>query len=170
MGTLNPDKMGELSKFYWQIPAGDQGLDLSQTDAALLSDANWGEFCIRNLSKSATKDMREIMDRCNPTLKTYSPGRGDKSLSFELNQFRWDLTDLKTYHAAIENGDVFSVLALNDDKDETEAWGWIGNYVIEEFGGEEPEDGLNTESYSLKPAARSLSNPAVRWIYGSGIA
>jgi hypothetical protein len=169
MATLNPDKLGELSKFYWQIPAGNQGLDLSGSDSTLLADANWDVFCIKNLSRSATRDMREIMDRCNPTLKTYSPGRRDKGLSFELNQFRWDITDLKSFHVAIEEGQVFSVLALNDERGQTDTWGWIGNFVVEEFSGEEPEDGLNTESFSMKPAARSLTNPAVRWIYGSSV-
>ena len=166
MGTLNPDKLGEFSKFYYQIT----NYDLSDSDANILTvDASWNEFCIKNLSKTATKEMREVMDRCNPDLKTYSPGRGDKGLSFELNQFRWDLADLKAFHIAVENGDIIAVLALNDEKDQTDVWGWVGNWVIEESGGEEPEDGHNTESYTLKPAANSMVNPAVRWIYGSAI-
>ena len=165
MGTLNPDKLGELSKFYWDV----QNYDHSVADSVVLAETFWTPFCIKNLSRTATKEMREVMDRCNPSLKTYSPGRGDKGLSFELNQFRWDLADLKTYHAAIEAGSVIAVLALNDDLAQTEAWGWVGNWVIEESGAEEPEDGHNTESYTLKPAAVSVVNPAVRWVYGSDI-
>lgn len=167
MPTKNPDKLGEKSKFYYQII---ETFDLDQTDALILANASWNEFCIKNLSKTASRDMREIMDRCNPDLKTYSPGRGDKGLSYELNQFRWDLTELRAYNEAIEAGNIFAILALNDERAQTEAWGWVGNFVIEESSVEEPEDGLNTESYTLKPAARSVSNPAVRWIYGSAIA
>lgn len=172
MPTLNPDKLGELSKFYYQITNYNHGDAASPVpDATILADTTWKEFCIKNLSRSATKEMREVMDRCNPFLKTYSPGRSDKGLSFELNQFRWsqNIADLKAFHAAVEAGSVFAVLALNDEREQTDAWGIIGNWVIEENSTEEPEDGHNTESYTLKPAALSVVNPAVRWIYGADI-
>lgn len=168
MPTRNPNKTGELSKFYYMIANTDFGTD-NTTDAALLNLGTWKEFCIKNLDRSSTRDMREIMDRCNPTLKTYSPGRSDKSMSFELNQFRWPLEDLQPFHVAVEAASIFTILALNDEREQTEAWGWIGNFQIEENSGTEPEDGLNTESFSLKPASLSVTNPAIRWIYGSDI-
>ena len=115
--------------------------------------------------------MREIQDRCAPTETVYSAGRTDRELTFELYEFRWrdKLADLKAFHDAIANRSIVAVLALNDAKDQTEAWGTIGNYLIGENSSEEPEDGENSESYSLRPAADSVVTPVVRWIYGSDI-
>ena len=106
MPTRNPDKTGELSKFYWAIA----NTDLEQADAALLALASLQEFCIKNLDRSRTFNTREVMDRCNPDEIAYSIGRADTSLSFELNQFRWPLDDLRAFNVAIEEKEVFTCL------------------------------------------------------------
>ena len=154
----NPDRSGERSALYFMIG----NLDLTNDDISIINNANWIPFCVKSVDRSRTFNSREVMDRCNPEEIGYSIGRSDTGLSFELNQFRWSLGGLVAFNNAVSQRLVVTVLSLNGQREDSDSWGWVGNFHISEQSATEPEDGLNTESYSLVPSAQGIT----RWIYG----
>lgn len=161
----NPDKIGEFSKFYYQLI----DYDTTQDEATILADTNWIEFCIKNLDISKQFQEHTFNDRCNPDIESVAPGRAQVSLSFELNELRHNVADVRAFKAAVDDREQFAILALNDERTEVEAVGIVGNFVITQFDETQPEEGANTESYTAKPAARSAFSPLVKRVHGSGI-
>jgi hypothetical protein len=162
----NVDHRGEFSKFYYQI--GDY--DTTQSDATILADSNWIEMCIIDLSATDTHATNEINDRCSPTFKVFTAGKRDFSLAVNINEIRHDEADVQAWYDNLDSADIFAILALNDARTETTAYGIVGNFLPSDANYTQPQEGDNAEAITFKPAARSdYQSPIVRRIYGSGI-
>lgn len=162
MPTTNPERLGELSKLYLII---DNNYDLSALDSAILIDAAWEEYCVISLTLNEAVALRQVKDRCTGARTKSSYGRSEATLSFSLNQFRLTEAQKIALDAVISGKQIVSALVLTDAIDNDETFGIVGNFIIESRDQEQPEEGNNTEAYSLKESA--LSDGDMRPIYGS---
>ncbi len=180
----NPDKIGEFDVFYYQIQVPlSTGVDFGvaqETDPVLGLAYNatggtpleqgWKELCLVNLDN--TDSYEEIMfnDRCSPDIETVAPGRRSFSLSFELNQLRISDDEVYGWYTAVDGRQMFSVMALTSEATDTKTYGFVGNFIITSADQTQPQSGANTDSYTMRPAARAVSTtPIVRRIYGSDV-
>ena len=163
----NEDRLGEFCKFYWL----DGVTDLDQPDATLLFGfEGWMELCVTNLAMPVTRSLKSLKDRCGyrtdgHNYEVFVPGRREVSVEFELYQLRIPGNVLKQWHEASDMGKIISALILNDDRTDPSCFGWVGNFLVEDDGREEPQSGGITVSYVLRPAAEVPSYPPLRRIY-----
>lgn len=162
----NPDHRGEFSKLYYQV--GDY--DVTQDDADILADSNWIELCVVDVNVAKSRATNATNDRCSATLVGYTGGKRDVSVSINLNELRHDVDTIRDWHEAMDGTSNIALLILNDERTETAAWGWVGNFISEQNDETQPQEGDNAESVTFKPAAKSAYLPLVKRIYGSGIA
>lgn len=162
MPTNNPYRLGELSKFYWII---NNDYDTTQPEATILADPTWEEMCIVSATKNAAVTTVQIKDRCTARRIKSSYGRTELSLSISFNQFRLTPAQKRAIDAVIQNQHTISVLLLTDERTNDETFGIVGNFILESADEEQPEEGNNTESYTLKESALSLFDAAP--VYGA---
>lgn len=161
---LNTDRLSEFAKLYYQI--GDY--DLTAADATILADASWKEMCIISLSPNSNINSYEVKDRCVGDIVGQTPGRESFTFDISMYMFRQDqFNTLKAWHQAMDERKIIAFMALNDDRTNTDAWGFIGNFIRIDESQEEPEEGLIQVNYTFGPAARSAYSPLKRRIYGA---
>ncbi len=160
---LNTDRLSEFAKLYYQI--GDY--DLTETDATVLADSQWKEMCIISLSPNSNINSYEVKDRCVGSIVGQTPGREAFTFDLSMYMFRQDqFTTLQQWHTAMDSRSIISFMALNDDRENAGAWGFLGNFIRIDESQEEPEEGLIQVNYTFGPAARSAYQPLKRRIYG----
>ena len=183
----NPDKIGEFDAFYYQIlPVGSDGVvfpdppvDSGSSDGVLLEayEDGWLDFCIMSLDITQTFEEHTFNDRCSPDMEEVAPGRKNFSLGFELNQVR--LADeaehnLRDWHAAVDSRQMFLVMGLTAaiiPTLDTTTQGFVGHFIITQADETQPDAGPNTDSYTMRPAARFNQPTGVilRRVYGSAL-
>lgn len=162
--TTNPDVLGEYSKLYYI----DGSTDLSASDAIVLG-LSWVYICPVDVSITRARTLREVVDRCVGEEKVYSGGKRDTSVTINMNELRYDSSSIAAWQAISDTPSVISVLILNGDIADVNAWGMVGNYLIEQDDDSQPSEGNNTNTLTFKPAAASTSTIKVRRIYGSAV-
>lgn len=165
MPTANPYRLGELSKLYW-IPNSD--FDHDDGDGVVLDDGAWQELCIVSATKNQAITTRQIKDRCSAKKIKSAYGRSEISISVTLNSFRLTAAQRKALENVIANQQQVSILMLTDERTNTETYGIVGTFIIESHDEEQPEEGNNTETITLKESALALHD--ARAIYGSAFA
>lgn len=158
----NPERLGELSKLYLII---NNNYDLSTLDATILADVDWEEYCVISLTMNDAVALRQVKDRCTGSRTKSSYGRVETSISFSLNQFRLTEAQKIALDGVIAGKQIVSALILTGAIDDADVFGVIGNFIVESRDQEQPEEGNNTESYSLKESV--LSDGDMRPIYGA---
>ena len=163
---LNPDKLSEFAKIYYQIT----DYDVTGDDATILADASWEELCVISVSPSANVNSYDIKDRCVERTAGVAPGREEYKFDMTMNLFRQNPNfALKAWNTAMDNGDIVSFLILNSTVADTETWGVVGNFLRIDESEDQPEEGLITVNYTFGCAARSQYTPLKRRIYGADV-
>ena len=166
----NPDHLGEYSKLYYQITdydITDSGVGTVE-DSAILADGSWIELCVVDVNVTRARDLREVIDRCVGDEKEYTGGKRETSVSVNINELRLTPEIIKGWQAISDTSAIIALLILNDDRTETEAYGLVGNFLVEQDDDTQPAEGNNTNALTYRPAARSAYDPKIRRVYGSG--
>ena len=161
----NPDRIGEFSKFYYRIA----DTDLTQPDPAILALGDYVQLCLQSFDVEQSFEEHTFNDQCSADVETVAPGRKTVSLSFELYQLRHQLADIRPFYDAVDSRTLICMLALTSEIDDPETFGFVGNMIYTNSGVNSPQSGPINESYTLRPAARSQSQPPYRRIYGAGV-
>jgi hypothetical protein len=178
---LNPDHLGEFAKLYYMLQpnapvtttiAGDYPDNTE--DQAILTNTNWEELCVVSVSPNSSINNYEVQDRCVGNIVGNTPGRENFTFDVTINQMRLgddvgaDAFPLLAWSKAMDNRQIVSFLCLTSTKDDTSAWGFVGNFVRIDESEEQPETGLMQTTFSFGPAARAVeSGPLKRRIFGS---
>lgn len=171
--TVNPNYIGEFNVFYYQDLDSADGIDLTQSDEdILITDTSWIELCIVDLDVPLNFAEHLFNDRCAAEEEQIAPGRKASSMTFNLNQLRIALADRKAWDALYDSRKVISVLALTEGRSVTTTFGFVGNMQASAATWNQPQEGPNTENYTLRPSARGLKDATgqtVRRVYGSTV-
>jgi len=176
MPPLNPDHLGEFAKLYYALEP-NAPIDISiagdypsgSEDAAVLGNAAWEELCVVSVSPSSSINNYEIQDRCVGNIVGNTPGRENFTFDVTLNELRMGKPsdfDLLAWMKAMDTREIVSMMALTSTKDDTAAWGFVGNFVRIDESEEQPETGLMQMTYTFGPAGRAEA-PLKRRIFGS---
>lgn len=154
----NEERLGEFSVFYVNF---ETEIDTKQADAFVLGDDSWEEFFITDLTRNTSSKVYPVKDRFVKANTVYAYGKRELALGFNINQLRITPSQRKKIDQAIAGRKTVSVLALVDDRIDPGTHGIVGNFVIESQSEEHPEEGLNKESYSLKPSNSQFKSRAI---------
>ena len=174
MPALNPDHLGEFAKLYYNLTNAPLDLSIAGAypvvgeDTAILTHAGWNELCVISVSPSSNINNYEVQDRCVGDIVGNTPGRESFTLDVTMNELRLGDGTFPLYDwmKAMDTRQIITLMALTSTKEDTSAWGFVGNFVRIDETEEQPETGLMTITYTFGPAARAPA-PLKRRIFGS---